>query len=298
MSIVKISISDSYTKIPNILVSNQDLSDKEFRLLCYLFSRPDDWQINNNDVMRRLKIKSPHTLAKCWKSLEAKGYLLRHRKEMKRGKFQGFDYELTLRCALSDQLPHVTKQHADRRHSESSTMEVNHNGTNDAHTNTDIYTNNNSNNKNERESEKLDFSRDFFLDENLENYNDEQERQEAEEELEGLISAILECWFHITKRKIKVNAKSNREYVRKLFLLPDTPHFWEIIGVIIMKNLDWNLDDNMVENIKVSTILKEENFKIYLMDYRYFRLNQHAKPEIFRLFDNLLYNLKLEVEAY
>jgi len=89
MSIIKNSLRDKYTQLPNSIIEDPRLSDKSLRVLIYLFSKNSDWKVYNKDIQNKLNIKQVHTLSKCWKELIDLGYLVRERQKSKGGKISG-----------------------------------------------------------------------------------------------------------------------------------------------------------------------------------------------------------------
>lgn len=94
MAVLRNKLKERYSQIPNQAIEDTNISSPAFRVLCYLFSRPDNWKINNTDIRRRLAIKRQETLSGYWKELEQTGYITRHEREREAGKFAGFDFEL------------------------------------------------------------------------------------------------------------------------------------------------------------------------------------------------------------
>lgn len=86
-------ISENFTQIPNQFILDSRLKANEFRVMCYLFSRPIGWKVNNSNVMKVANIKTSATLSEVWKRLISFGYIAR--KEIKvKGKFLGYNYEI------------------------------------------------------------------------------------------------------------------------------------------------------------------------------------------------------------
>jgi hypothetical protein len=73
MAILKNKLKASYTDIPNELITDSKVSHGAFRVAVYLFSKPNDWHVNNTDIKRQLGIKDNQTLANYWKCLITKG---------------------------------------------------------------------------------------------------------------------------------------------------------------------------------------------------------------------------------
>jgi hypothetical protein len=61
----------------------------------YLYSRPDNWRVNNTDIKNNTGYEAPETIAKALKELIAKGWITRKRTRDEAGKLSGtYDYEL------------------------------------------------------------------------------------------------------------------------------------------------------------------------------------------------------------
>lgn len=95
MSIKKIKTGSEIIQInPDIIVDNR-ISSGAFRLYCYIKSLPDDWEVNNNDLRKKLKISSNNTIAKYFRQLIETGWLNRERaKDEDNNLLGGFDYEV------------------------------------------------------------------------------------------------------------------------------------------------------------------------------------------------------------
>jgi len=146
MAIFRNNLNSNFTQIPNQAITDMRLSAIEFRLYCYLFSKPGTWEINNNDIMIRLGIKTEQSLANYWKHLTKLKLVHRAKSEQIKGRFAGFDYSL-----LPYQNPPTVVQPSTER---------NQYGANHSHSNTDSFNNTNKHNntKNKTEtSEKEDF---------------------------------------------------------------------------------------------------------------------------------------------
>lgn len=86
--ILKNPLKEKFSQVPNEAIIDNQLSAGAFRVLMYLFSRPDNWKVRNNDIKKQLGIKQNQTLANYWKELETRGWIKRDR-ERKNGKFTG-----------------------------------------------------------------------------------------------------------------------------------------------------------------------------------------------------------------
>jgi hypothetical protein len=69
------NLTKNFTTIPNELITD-DLSLGAFKLYCYLASKPKNWNVYNDDIIKQLGI-SDKTLSKLFKELINKGWLQR-----------------------------------------------------------------------------------------------------------------------------------------------------------------------------------------------------------------------------
>lgn len=147
MAIFKNNLNRKFTQIPNAIIEDMRLKPNEFRLYCYVCSRPGTWEINNQDIMNKLGIKTPHTLSRYWKKLTKLKLIKREETRCKSGKFSSYDYTL---------LPYVDEPHA----VETTTVQ-NHSGSMHIHSNTDKINNTEllSNTESNTSKSENDFSR-------------------------------------------------------------------------------------------------------------------------------------------
>lgn len=89
MSVIKNRLKNKFSQIPNEVVTDTRISNGAFRVIIYLFTKPDNWEVNNEDVMKSLKISKDHTISKYWKELLKSGWITRERTETGH-----FDYNL------------------------------------------------------------------------------------------------------------------------------------------------------------------------------------------------------------
>lgn len=100
MSILKNKMAERFAQIPNELTEDLELSAKAFRVACYLFSRPTDWEVNNKDIQKKLGIKRRESMSKYWQELINTGWLTRTRKVNNQGnQLPGYDYSLNIEPA-------------------------------------------------------------------------------------------------------------------------------------------------------------------------------------------------------
>jgi len=113
MSILKNTMAEKFSQLPNELIEDTRISAKAFRVAAYLFSRPSGWQVKNADIMNRLGISDEGSLAKYWKELMVAGWVTRQKQAKgDNGKFNGaFDYCLNIApvIAVDRVLPYPEK---------------------------------------------------------------------------------------------------------------------------------------------------------------------------------------------
>lgn len=88
-------IKDNFTIFNNEILLDKNISPRQLKTFLYLLSLPQGWSVNNKDVMKKMGIKDPHTIAKDWKALEKAGYIIREKK-IKNGLLSGYKYTLLL----------------------------------------------------------------------------------------------------------------------------------------------------------------------------------------------------------
>lgn len=97
MSILRKDFYDEFARIPNELITDQRLSNGAFRVLCLLFSKPDNWKVYNKAIMRELDIKKPHTMAEYWRECLDSGWLSRELiTDSKNGSVGAYNYSINL----------------------------------------------------------------------------------------------------------------------------------------------------------------------------------------------------------
>lgn len=102
MAILRNPLNGDFTQVPNQLIEDKGVSDKSFRILIYLFSRPDSWKINNSDLQRRFDIKTRSTMANKWKELQSSGWVTRLESDRTGGRFTGYDYRLNISPCINE----------------------------------------------------------------------------------------------------------------------------------------------------------------------------------------------------
>ncbi len=78
MSIIKNQLKREYSQIPNETVIDLTISAGAFRVLVYLYSKPDNWNVYNKDICKQLDM-SEQTLTKYWKQLLKSRWLRREK---------------------------------------------------------------------------------------------------------------------------------------------------------------------------------------------------------------------------
>jgi len=97
MSILKNELLGKYCQIPNELMTDKSLSNGAFRVLCLLFSKPDNWKVYNKAIMADLGIKKTDTLSAYWSECIESGWLERIKiTDSKNGTIGAYDYSLNL----------------------------------------------------------------------------------------------------------------------------------------------------------------------------------------------------------
>ena len=97
MAIIINKVLDSFTQIPNDLLTDNNLSNGAKVVFCYLASKPTSWQVYNADVKKALNIKTNNALAKYWKELIEAGWITRQRKKDNQKLDGGFIYTIEFR---------------------------------------------------------------------------------------------------------------------------------------------------------------------------------------------------------
>jgi hypothetical protein len=158
MAILRNKIKNRFTQIPTAAITDTRLSATSYRILAYLFSRPDNWEINNPDIQKKLNIKNPKTIAEKWKELIDSGWVVRHLKfktedDGRAGQFGGgYEYEIVdVSDSFSDSLDDLIK---DTNHQKLRITKNYQSVKNGAYNNTDIH--NNKEIINKRESSSAD----------------------------------------------------------------------------------------------------------------------------------------------
>ena len=93
MNHIKNKIFKNFTKIPNELIEDKNLSDRSRFLYIYLASKPNTWEFYNKQLCNAL-IYSEDTLRKYLKELEKNGWVTKHRNRRIKGKFSTNTYDI------------------------------------------------------------------------------------------------------------------------------------------------------------------------------------------------------------
>lgn len=113
MNTLRNELKREYSQIPNELITDLTLCHGSLRVLLYLFTKPDKWNVYNKDIMKQLSI-SEKTLTKYWKILLSSKWLRREKKQGQAGKFiGGYDYRIG-NFTISEQ---ITEQEQITEHS-------------------------------------------------------------------------------------------------------------------------------------------------------------------------------------
>ncbi len=88
MNKLRNKLKTDFSQIPNEMITDTSISAGALRVLLYLFTKPDEWNVYNKDICKQLKI-SEQTLTKYWKALINSKWLRRERLQSEDGKLQG-----------------------------------------------------------------------------------------------------------------------------------------------------------------------------------------------------------------
>ena len=80
-----------YTQIPNYILNNKNLSWGAKGLLCYLLSKPDDWQVYESEIATHSKDGRRLTHRYFGELLE-RGYMTKDKRRDDKGRFDGWEY--------------------------------------------------------------------------------------------------------------------------------------------------------------------------------------------------------------
>ncbi len=94
MNTLKNNLKERFIQAPSELIVDMDLCNGSLRVLLYLFTKPNNWNVYNKDICKQLDI-SDKTLGKYWKELLASRWLKRRRRlPGEKDNAGGFEYEI------------------------------------------------------------------------------------------------------------------------------------------------------------------------------------------------------------
>jgi len=88
MNTLRNELKEKYSQIPNELITDLSLCHGSLRVLLYLFTKPDSWNVYNKDICKQLAI-SEQTLTKYWKKLLNSKWLKREQSRNDKGNLTG-----------------------------------------------------------------------------------------------------------------------------------------------------------------------------------------------------------------
>jgi|FLOH01.1.fsa_nt_gi hypothetical protein len=88
MNTLRNELKEKYSQIPNELITDLSLCHGSLRVLLYLFTKPDNWNVYNLDICKQLDI-SEQTLTKYWKKLLSSKWLIREQSRNDKGHLTG-----------------------------------------------------------------------------------------------------------------------------------------------------------------------------------------------------------------
>jgi hypothetical protein len=95
MALLLNNLKNNFSTIPNDIITDKNLSHGAKLVFIYLASKPDKWEVYNQDIKKSLNIGQDKTIAKYFKELTDNGWIKRHKKTNDKKQFiGGFDYEL------------------------------------------------------------------------------------------------------------------------------------------------------------------------------------------------------------
>ncbi len=93
MNIFRVVKKERYVTVDKGFVENPNLSWKAKGILLYLLSKPDDWQVYENDLVSHAS-DGRDGVRSGIRELEAAGYILRTQKRDDSGRMSGYEYEV------------------------------------------------------------------------------------------------------------------------------------------------------------------------------------------------------------
>lgn len=93
MSVLRNKHKANFSQFPNELILDRTISPRAFKIMCYLLSVPDNWEVNNTDVCKKLGI-SQEMISKYWKELITRGWITRYSRSRINGKYANYEYHI------------------------------------------------------------------------------------------------------------------------------------------------------------------------------------------------------------
>lgn len=87
MSIIR--VGNFGVKIPKQLITDKNLSDTALRIILYLYTKPTDFVVSREDIMKELGINSANTYAKKWREINRSGWVSIIKGVDENGRFTG-----------------------------------------------------------------------------------------------------------------------------------------------------------------------------------------------------------------
>lgn len=88
MNTLRNELKRDFSQIPNELIIDTTISSGALRVILYLFTKDDNWNVYNGDICKNLQINEK-TLAKYWKELLSSKWLRREKSIGNDGRFTG-----------------------------------------------------------------------------------------------------------------------------------------------------------------------------------------------------------------
>jgi len=101
--VTKNRLKRDFSQIPNDLICDSTLANSSYRIAMYLFSRPDNWRVNNKDISNVTSIKDKNTICKAFNELIERGWVSREHERDEKGRLTGnYDYTLHEQRIISE----------------------------------------------------------------------------------------------------------------------------------------------------------------------------------------------------
>ena len=88
MNTLRNELKRDFSQIPNELIVDTTISSGALRVILYLFTKDDNWNVYNGDICKNLGMNEK-TLTKYWKELLSSRWLKREKSIGVDGKFTG-----------------------------------------------------------------------------------------------------------------------------------------------------------------------------------------------------------------